>query len=190
MMFNVIAMLYCKTSRFVAFPSFFPPHSPIPLPFLGIPTSTILFLFFMRIFILSPRLPPPLLPLVVLRFVFESPHRVTDAPHIHVVELLVEHEGPLDELRRFLPVSETLGAVVGDVLHGVRNEDGAIGTKDHRRRNFFHLKHGPQFPETGKHVQCFFKQNPHRLVLMKMGFNFTDLCNIFDRTPVFWALLF
>lgn len=148
---------FASSCKFGAFSSFFSPCSPIPLPFLGIPTSIILFVFFVCIFTLAPRLPPPLLPLVVLRFVFEPPHGVTDAPQIHVVELLVEHEGPLDQLRRFLPVSETLGAIIADVLHGVRHEDGAIGTKHHDCRNFFHLKHGPQFPETGGQAQCFFE---------------------------------
>lgn len=157
MMTTEVYMQFASSREFLAFSSFFSPRSPILLPFFGIPHSAILFVFFPCIFILSPWLPPPLLPLVVLRFVFESPHRVTDAPQIQVVELLVEHEGPLDELRRFLPVSETLGAVIADVLHGVCREDGATGTKDQHGGNFFHLKHGPQFPDTERHEQCFFK---------------------------------
>ncbi|TNN63072.1 hypothetical protein EYF80_026688 [Liparis tanakae] len=57
--------------------------------------------------------------------------------HIEVVELLVEHEAPLDELRRFLPVSETVAAKATDVLHSIRSEDGAVGTEDHHRRTRF-----------------------------------------------------
>lgn len=129
-------------------PSFLPPHPPLPLPFLCFPHPSTLFLFFLCVFLLAPQLPPPLLPLVVLRLVFESSHRVTDAPQIQVVKLLVEHEGPLDELRRFLPISETLGTVTADVVHGVWCEDGAVGTKDHHCGKLFHLKHGLQFPET------------------------------------------
>lgn len=172
MTISEVYMQFASPCKFVAFSSFFSPRSPIPLPFLGIPISTILFVFFLCIFILAPRLPPPLLPLVVLRFIFESPHRVTDAPQIHVVKLLVEHEGPLDELRRFLPVSETFGAIIADVLHGVRHEDGAIGTKDHHCRNFFHLKHGLQFPETGRHVLSFFQIKPSQIVTHENVFPF------------------
>lgn len=76
-----------------------PPRSFISLLSLRIPCPIFLLLLFISIFALPPYLPPSLFPLVVLCLVLESPHRVGGAAQIQVVELLVEHEAPLNELR-------------------------------------------------------------------------------------------
>lgn len=100
-----------------------------------------------------PQLPPPCLPLIVFRLVLESPNWIGGRAHVEVVELLVEHEGPLNELRRLLPALEAVHATAADVADHVGGQDGAVGTQDHHRGNLGHLEHGLQLSGGNKRQQ-------------------------------------